>query len=242
MSDICVVHAADELNQSEMLRRVDHKYYEVVRPASLAEKLMVIARDRIYDDFIRVANPELKETILDVGVSDVVNEAANVLERRYPFPNNITAVGLGPGGDFKAEFPSVTYQQVRQGTPLPFSDGSFDVVTSNAVLEHAGSLENQRRMLSEMMRVGRRVFLTVPCRFFPVEHHTAIPFLHWTDSTFSVACLACGKQDWARSENLILMSRRRLRAVCPTGVSAKIASTGIPLGPFSSNLYMYLTR
>jgi hypothetical protein len=203
---------------------------------------MVMARDKIYDDFVRVSSPEADDTILDIGVSDVINDAANVLERRYPFPRKITAVGLSPGDDFKAEFPSVTYRQVRQESPLPFGNGAFDIVTSNAVLEHAGSPENQRRMLGEMVRVGRRVFLTVPSRFFPVEHHTAIPLLHWTDLSFSMACRAFGKQEWARPENLILMSRRSLEAVCPAGVSAKIAFTGICLGPFSSNLYMYLAR
>jgi hypothetical protein len=30
-----------------------------------------------------------------------------------------------------------------------------------------------------MAREARRTFISVPHRFFPIEHHTAIPFVHW---------------------------------------------------------------
>ncbi len=219
----------------------DAKYYEAVTPDSLAERLAVWARDRIYDDFCRVCRPQPEETILDVGVSQVIGAAANALERRYPYPDRITAAGLGPGDEFRAAFPRVAFQRIAPNQPLPFADASFDIVTSNAVLEHVGSRDNQRRFVAELMRVGRRAFVTVPHRFFPVEHHTAVPLLHWTDRTFALACRALGKRDWSRPENLILMSRRRLRAACPPGVRAEIGATGIPLGPFSANLYLYVS-
>ena len=57
---------------------VDGKYYQVVAPRSLSERLVIAARDRIYADFIRLCRPTPTDTILDVGVSDVVNDAANV--------------------------------------------------------------------------------------------------------------------------------------------------------------------
>jgi SAM-dependent methyltransferase len=169
----------------------------------------------------------------------VIANAPNVLERRYPFPERITALGLGSAENFRAAFPRVAYRQIAADQPLPFADGSFDIATSNAVLEHVGSPEKQRRFVAELMRVGARVFLTVPHRFFPVEHHTAIPLLHWTDFGFAVACRLFGKQDWSRSEHLILMSRRRLRATSPADARVRIGATGILLGPCSSNLYLY---
>ena len=218
---------------------VDGKYYEVIAPASFSERLMIRARDRIYDDFMRMCRPGPGDTVLDVGISDVVGDAANVLERRYPWPERITAAGLGAAQEFQAAFPRVSYRRIEANRPLPFPDGAFDIATCNAVLEHVGSEENQRRFVSELLRVGKRVFLTVPHRYFPVEHHTAIPFLHWTDAGFGLACRVLGKRSWASAENLILMSRKRLRAVCPPGVRAKIGATGLPLGPFSANLYLY---
>jgi SAM-dependent methyltransferase len=218
---------------------LDAKYYQVAGSGSLGERMMGRARERIYNDFIRICRPRPEETILDVGVSDVTADAANLLEHRYPLPERITAAGLGIAADFRAAFPRVAYRQIAADRPFPFADGSFDIATSNAVLEHVGSPENQRRFVAELMRVATRVFLTVPHRFFPVEHHTAIPLLHWTDFGFAIACQVFGKRDWRRPENLILMSRRRLRAASPPGARVEIGATGIPLGPCSSNLYLY---
>jgi hypothetical protein len=218
---------------------LDRKYYEAVAPQSLAERVMMRARDNVYEDFLRVCRPEPDETIVDVGVSDVQTAAANGLERRYPHPERITAVGLGVAEEFRAAFPAITYRRVPPGETLPFDDGHFDIATSNAVVEHVGSESEQRRFVRDLMRVGRRGFVIVPNRMFPIEHHTAIPLLHWTDATFALACRLTGKTEWSRHENLILMSRRRLQRVCPEAVPVRIGTTGLGLGPFSSNLYLY---
>ncbi len=60
--------AADEL--------VDQRYYQVAKPGSLAERMMVAARANIYHDFVRLTRPTPANTLLHVGVSDVVGEEA----------------------------------------------------------------------------------------------------------------------------------------------------------------------
>jgi SAM-dependent methyltransferase len=220
---------------------VDQRYYEVAKPGSLSERLMIRARDRIYADFLATCSPKPAETILDVGVSDVLNDGANVLERLYPNQEQITACGLGEATEFQAAFPRVRYRRVAPGGPLPFANKSFDVATSNAVLEHVGSRENQARFIAEMVRVARRVFISVPHRFFPVEHHTAIPLAHWTDTTWFLACAVTGKQKWSQDKELILMSARHLSSLVPPGSAHQVGYTGLLLGPFSSNLFLAIT-
>ena len=223
---------------------VDQRYYQVARAGTLAERLVVAARNRIYDDFVRTALPATTSSIIDVGVSDVVGEAANVLERKYPNPENITAVGLGAATAFQAAFPAVHYQQVEPGDPLPFPNRTFDIATSNAVLEHVGSPSGQQAFIQELARVAHFVFISVPHRFFPVEHHTGIPLFHWADAPFALACRTLGKHEWTRPENLIFMTRNRLRSLSdglPKNRRVAIGTTGIPLGPFSSNLYMTIS-
>jgi hypothetical protein len=219
---------------------VDGKYYEAVPPRSLGERLTIAARDRIYDDFIRCCRPAPDDTILDVGVSDVVNDAANMLERKYPHPDRITAAGLGEGDAFRAAFPQTAYRRITPDQPLPFADKAFAISTANAVLEHVGSPVRQARFVAEMIRVARKVFVTVPHRYFPVEHHTAIPFLHFWDATFAPACRALGKSEWADEANLILMSKARLRALGPA--NAAVDYTGLRLGPLSSNLLLFVDQ
>jgi len=221
---------------------VDTCYYEVAQPKSLGERVVIAARDRIYNDFIAACKPQPQSTILDIGVSDVINDAANVLERRYQQRQNITAAGLGTGTDFRSEFPSVDYVQIDANKPLPFADASFDIATSNAVLEHVGSEAAQHRFIAEHMRVAALVYITVPHRFFPVEHHTAIPFLHFTDSSFRFACKSIGKISWTDPANLILMSCYRLKSLVPPNTNAKISYTGLPIGPFSSNLALIIDQ
>ena len=59
----------------------DEEYYRAVPRESVAERLLVAARDRIFLDFSARMRPSPSDRILDVGVSDVVNAGANFLER-----------------------------------------------------------------------------------------------------------------------------------------------------------------
>ena len=219
---------------------VDGRYYQVASPRSLGERLTVAARKRIYADFVKYCHPSPDDRILDVGVSDVINEAANMLERKYPHQERITAVGIGEGDGFYAAFPKVAYHRIEANRPLPFAGKSFDIAVSNAVLEHVGSEQHQGLFVNEMVRVANRVFITVPNRHFPVEHHTAIPLLHFWTSTFRLACRCLGKAEWAEERNLILMLHKQLTALAPEGVDSAVGYTGIMLGRFSSNLFLYI--
>ena len=122
---------------------------------------------------------------------------------------------------------------------LPFDDGSFDIATANAVLEHVSSFENQSLFVRELCRVAQRVFISVPNQFFPIEHHTALPLAHYQNATFKLACRITNKAEWADEKNLIFITRKRLwRLAAPIGRSTAVGYTGLLLGPFSSNLYL----
>jgi hypothetical protein len=219
---------------------VDARYYEAVLPGGWAQQVLNLARRNIYADFVRTCQPTPVSTILDVGVSDVLNDGANVLERMHPSRERITAVGLGVAREFQAAFPEVRYVQISADGPLPFKDRTFDIATSNAVLEHVGSPARQHEFVSELARVARAVFITVPNRHFPVEHHTAIPLLHYWRPSFRWACKVLGKEQWSSEQNLILMSRAGLRRL--SGRHSRIGYTGVRLGPFSSNLFLYVQK
>jgi SAM-dependent methyltransferase len=68
---------------------------------------------------------------------------------------------------------------IADGCRLPFKDGAFDVVYSNSVIEHVGDLEAQRAFAREHRRVGVRYYVQTPNKWFPIEPHWIVPFIHW---------------------------------------------------------------
>ncbi len=126
--------------------------------------------------------PGPETTVLDVGVTDAPfggGSSDNFFEALYPWPERITAVGHTDLSRFTDAFPAV--HAVRaDGRELPFEDAAFDLGFSNAVVEHvAGGRDGQRRFVGELCRVARRVFVTTPNRWFPLDPHTLLPFAHW---------------------------------------------------------------
>jgi SAM-dependent methyltransferase len=230
------------VGESAAVSIVDAKYYEAVPPKSIAERLFISARDQIYADLMTRMRPGPTDRILDVGVSDFINDASNVLERRYPYRENITACGIGDPKAFRSAYGEVRYVGIEPNRPLPFEDATFDIGVSNAVLEHVGSLEAQLAFVRELCRVSKRVYITVPHRFFPVEHHTALPLVHYLDGSFRLALRVVRNQKWAKEENLILMTRKRLwRLAEGIDRSVAVGYTGLKLGPFSSNLFLAIS-
>jgi SAM-dependent methyltransferase len=179
--------------------------------------------------------PGPQTTVLDVGVSDSgYGEAcghaatANFFEAHYPWPDRITAVGVTDLVRFRSAFPEVT-AVTADGRELPFADGEFDVGFSNAVVEHLPSSDDQRRFVGELCRVARRVFVTTPNRWFPLEVHTLLPIVHWLpeerrDSVFGVL----GKGEHA---GLRLLGPRELRNLFPA--AAEVRNLGMTLVAFT---------
>ena len=147
-----------------------------------ASRVSMRSRERKLQLFLELLRPGPATTVVDVGVTDApfgAGSTDNFFEARYPWPERITGVGQTELERFAAAFPSV--RAVRaDGRALPFADGEFDLGFSNAVVEHvAGGREGQQRFVHELCRVARQVFVTTPNRFFPIEVHTLLPFVHW---------------------------------------------------------------
>jgi SAM-dependent methyltransferase len=69
---------------------------------------------------------------------------------------------------------------IADGRLMPFGDQTFDLVVSNAVIEHVGGIDEQLAFVREHVRVGRDWVITTPNRWFPVESHTSTLLRHWS--------------------------------------------------------------
>src|SRR5687767_5054937 len=103
---------------------------------SLAYKVSAYNRQRKFEAFMEIVRPNRTTKILDVGFSDdEFSESDNFLEKHYPYPENITALGLDVADRFLHRYPQVPAIRY-DGKRFPFRDHAFDVSWSNAVLEH----------------------------------------------------------------------------------------------------------
>jgi SAM-dependent methyltransferase len=197
----------------------------------LADTISLRSRQRKLRLFIDELNPTAETSVLDVGADELGFgdhdggcATMNFFEEHYPWPEQITALGLHDGAGFRVRYPGIEYIQ-GDACALPFADGQFDVVFSNAVIEHVGGRERQRRFVSEAIRVGRRVFLTTPNRRFPVEVHTRLPVVHWLPDAISHRVYrVAGKES---ATELDLLTRRSLASLFPGRV--RIVGLGLTL-------------
>ena len=74
--------------------------------------------------------------------------------------------------------------------------------------------------MREAVRVGRRVFLTTPNRWFPVEVHTRLPLVHWLPSAAAARAYDLfgkpGRRRTTSSARPICARCFRCRSACTT--------------------------
>jgi SAM-dependent methyltransferase len=178
---------------------------------SLATRVSEFNRRRKWDLFLNYVRPGPDTTILDVGYTEKeFSPTDNFIEKHYPYPQNITALGVSDCHEFRRRYPQVrtlTYD----GSIFPFADKSFDVCWSNAVIEHVGDQARQLSFLQEVVRVSRIAFITTPNRLFPIEVHTRTPILHMLPKWLFDAFLRGTGRTWAAGDYMHLLSERQLR-------------------------------
>lgn len=218
----------------------DQRYYEHAGKIKLARRISSIARRRVYDLFLQTMKPTASDRILDIGATDDTGLESNMLEQLYPHRENITCVGLTDGQSILAAYPGVRHICMKLSEPLPFGDNAFDIVYSNAVLEHVGSRERQKEFVAEMCRIAPRRFLVVPNRGFPIEHHTGLPLVHHLPPETFRKLLRGSRYDvWSHEENLNYISAADICAMWPGSKAPTVAYSGVGFGRWKSNLVVY---
>jgi SAM-dependent methyltransferase len=214
-------------------------YYHHSGRIPLASRLSYHVRRKMFNAFMEWYRPTPQTAVLDVGVtSDDSFQESNFFERFYPWPHKITCVGTEDGSYLAKKYPGLSFQRIEPGCPLPFADQAFDVVFSNAVLEHTGSHISQRQFLDELRRVGKAFFVTTPNRWFPVEHHTGLPLLHYLPTTVYRAVLRrTPYRYWADENHLNILTVNTTRQLFPP--SAPIVAKSVRLYGIPSNIIVY---
>lgn len=197
----------------------------------LVDAVSLRSRRRKLALFLETMRPTPETRVLDVGVDDFAFGerpdrcgTLNFFEEHYPWPERITAVGQHEGRRFRERYAAARYVRA-DALDLPFGDGEFDVYFSNAVIEHVGGRDAQRRFVAEALRVAPRVFVTTPNRWFPIEVHTRAPLVHWLPDAAAHRAYDLIGKPWAKENHLL--GPRELRELFPGDV--RIVNLGLTL-------------
>ena len=138
--------------------------HEVLAKVSRRRKIALLSK------FIR--SRDIK-SVLIIGASATGSAYENLIERFLQEKcETVVVSGIENSSPIWEEWVQA------DGRDLPFEEKAFDLVFSNAVIEHVGVEPDQIAFISEHKRCGRNWFLTTPNRFFPVEVHSGVIFRH----------------------------------------------------------------
>lgn len=147
--------------------------------------IMKKSRQHKADQFYNECKNECK--VLDVGVSIESNNAGparNSFLKDFKFSKKFyTGLGVQDLSLMSIIHPGYKFY-TYDGTEFPFGNDEFGMVWSNAVIEHVGRHEQQLYFLNEMLRVSKKIFFSTPNKYFPIETHTNILFLHYFNTRF----------------------------------------------------------
>ena len=148
---------------------------------SLFSKLSYTSRTRKLETFNKTLRPTAQMKVLDVGAEINPNGDRGLqLIDSYPWKKNITAVNISPEHVevIRHRYPEIN-AVVADACELPWPNKYFDIVYSNAVIEHVGDFDRQQKMINEIMRVGKQWFVATPNRWYPFEFHLRLPLVTW---------------------------------------------------------------
>ena len=126
-----------------------------------------------------IENSTLKDA-LDVGTTeDKLNKSSNIIIKNL---KNINIFKSISDQDIKSDFFT---KKLKKSITLEFNkeeinEFSSDIVVSNATIEHVGNEENQLMMIKNIIKLSKKIFIIItPNRWYPIDFHTKIPFIHW---------------------------------------------------------------
>ena len=150
--------------------------------------------------------------ILDIGTtSDTENISSNFIIKNLKNVKNFYSISdqLITLPFFKKKLQKSIIENFSE---YEIENFKSDLVVSNATIEHVGNYNNQKAMVSNMIKLSKKmVIISTPYRYHPLEFHTKIPFIHWLPKKIHRMILKkFNLVFYSKEENLNLLSRSDL--------------------------------
>lgn len=193
-------------------------------------------------EMINIVNQYFKDIdlndVLDIGTtSDEKNSSSNILIKNLKKFKNYKSIS---DQKITSSFFKKSLQKsiTEDFTENEINEFSSDLVVSNATIEHVGSLENQEKMIENVIQLSKKFFVIItPNRGHPLELHTKLPFLHWLHKDIHRKLLSIlGFDILAKEENLNLLSKSEIIRILRKHNNISYELKGINFLFFKSNI------
>ena len=204
-------------------------------------KNLYSARKKLYEMIIPHILDE--DEIIDIGTTPVLDKHENFFLNHYKFPHKITCFSDQKLDTLKNNFPNL--KMIRgDGRDTKLPNNSYDIVMSNATLEHVGSFDNQNRFIKELYRISKKkCIISTPNRYFPIDSHTMLPLVHWLPKKIHRKFLnLLGQNFLAKEENLNLISIKDILKICKDNNFNNYKILKMKYYLFTSNLILILEK
>ena len=138
---------------------------------ALSEHIFIRFRRRRMKRFFAAMRPSSEECLLDIG-----GTRQTWLHESEGGEFSVTLVNIRKDGRIDGGRFTAVEADAKQ---LPFPDNTFDIAFSNSVIEHVGTLAQQRAFAEEARRVAKRLWIQTPARSFPIEAHLLAPYIQY---------------------------------------------------------------
>jgi len=150
---------------------------------------------------------------LDIGTtSDDKNASSNIIIKNLKNINKFKCISdqIVYSDFFNKKLKKSITEEFSEKELYEFSS---DLVISSATIEHVGNTLNQEKMIKNIIKLTKKIFIiTTPNKFYPIELHTKIPFIHWLPKSIYRRILKfLGLSFYADENNLNLLTVNELK-------------------------------
>jgi ubiquinone/menaquinone biosynthesis C-methylase UbiE len=205
--------------------------------------ILYYARSNIYKAFVENIKFNKKTKVLDVGTTPLTHKHENFFIHKYPYKQMITCLSNQKLNALKKILPKIKLLR-GDARKIKIKNNKFDLVYSNATIEHVGKFKNQIKFIKEALRVSKKiVFISTPNKYFPIELHTFLPLIHFLPQKYYRFILRkLGLNFFAEEKNLNLLSANNIKNICKILKIKKFKIIKLKFLLFTSNLILIIKK
>ena len=203
---------------SEIKKHREETYSEAKKSFLYAifQKITLNARNQFFNLFLVNNNYSENKSVIDIGSTPSLEKEQNTFLQKVKDNPNVTCLSNQDCKILQKKYKNIKKVIIGDAKNTMLENNSFDIVHSNATIEHVGSFEEQVLFVKEMFRISKEsIFIQTPNRFYPIDFHTILPFVHWLPKKIHRKILKYLKLDfYAEEKNLNLLDTRELKKIC----------------------------